>query len=178
MLIQITQLTRRQKHAQSISQLGDRQALITTATKEIIIITKANQRLTHNTEKSCSVGDVFQAKFLQSGTCLPLGQLIRHKIAVKFTATDNVSCHSCIYASTDEADESSHSKLEFGLILSGKSCIGDISVKESVELKCFCSVCGQKLNEFSLSHDDDDALSVPAVTLENITKQLLKLILN
>lgn len=121
---------------------------------------------------------VFQAKFLQSDPCLPLGQQIIHKISVKFTAMDNVSCHSCIYPSTDEADESSHSKQVFGLILSGKSCIGDISVKESVELKCFCSVCGQKPSELSLSHDDDDALSVPAVTLENITQQLLKLVLN
>lgn len=61
---------------------------------------------------------------------------------------------------------------------SGKSRIGGISVKESGEVKCFCSVCGQKPNELSLSHDDDDALSVPAVTLENVTQQLLKLVLN
>lgn len=63
-------------------------------------------------------------------------------------------------------------------MVSGKSCIGDISVKESEELKCFCFVCGQKSNELSLSHDDDDALSVPAVTLKNVTQQLLKLVLN
>lgn len=91
---------------------------------------------------------------------------------------DNISCHNCIYASTDEAIESSHSKKFFGLILSGKSCVGDISVKESGKLKCFCSICGQKPNELSLSHDDDDAFSVPAVTLENVTQQLLKLVLN
>lgn len=46
-------------------------------------------------------------------------------------------------------------------------------------MKYFCSVCGQKPNELSLSHDDDDdALSVPAVTLENVTQQLLMLVLN
>lgn len=76
------------------------------------------------------MGALFQAKFLKSDPCLPPGQLIIHKISVKFTAVDNVSCHSCIYASTDEAHESSHSKQVFGLILSGKSCIGGISVKE------------------------------------------------
>lgn len=65
------------------------------------------------------MGALFQAKFLQADPCLPPGQLIIHKISVKFTAMDNVSCHSCIYASTDEADEeadeSSHSKQAFGL---------------------------------------------------------------
>lgn len=39
-------------------------------------------------------------------------------------------------------------------------------------LFCMCT------NELSLSHDDDDALSVPAVTLENVTQQLLEFVLN
>lgn len=91
-----------------------------------------------------------------------------------------VTAASMLVQSSIWVCESSHSKQVFDLILSGKSCIGDISVKESGESKCFCFLCGQKLNELSLSHDDDDddAFSVPAVTLENITQQLLKLVLN
>lgn len=61
-------------------------------------------------------------------------------ISVKFTAINNVSCHSSISADTDEVDKSSNSKQGFGLILSVKSRIGDTSTKESgvVEMFLFC----------------------------------------
>lgn len=61
-------------------------------------------------------------------------------ISVKFTAINNVTCHSSVSAGTGEADESPHSKQGFGLILSGKSSIGGTSAKESavVEMFMFC----------------------------------------
>lgn len=61
-------------------------------------------------------------------------------ISVKFTAIDNVFCHSSVSAGTDEEDKSSHSKQGLGLILSGKSSIGDTSTRELgvVEMFLFC----------------------------------------